>query len=123
MANPFAKTDVASYVVMTPGLTAQMYVNEWGRVGHVIGPFDEIICGYCFKPTKATTIGKHQTLGDAKCCPKMRDGSCDVTFKPAPIKGTVMYPHAAVHLTSDQKATNADTIVAMKSYNRNLRNQ
>jgi len=124
MADQFRKTDVASHVVMIPGFTAQLYVNEKGQTGHVVGPYDELICCFCWKPTKSTSIGKHQTFGDPKCCPKMRDGSCDPTvFKPLQARGTVVYPHAASRLTTEQKERNDETVNDMKTYGRNFRNQ
>ena len=123
MADIFAKTDVTEHAVMVPGFTAQLFVNEKGMTCHVIGPFDEFYCCYCFKNIKMSSASKHQAKGDPKCCPKMRDGSCAVAFEPLHAAGTVVYPAGARILTPEEKAENAAYVIAAKKFSRNFRNK
>ena len=123
MANPFAKTDVKSHLIMEEGFTAQVAVDESGRTCHAIGPYDNIFCCFCWKLIKITSMGKHQDFSNPKCCPSMRNGSCVVSFKRGEPKGTMVYPSGARPLTTEEKERNQEIMSSLKSHGRMFRNK
>ena len=123
MANPLAKTDVTSHLIIENGFTAQVAVDESGRTCHAIGPYDLTFCNFCWKEIKITSLGKHLDFQNKKRCPCMRNGSCDTTFKPGEAKGTCVYPTGARPLTNEEKERNQETMSSLKSHGRMFRNK
>ena len=113
MANPLAKTDVTSHLIMEAGFTTQVAVDENGQTCQAIGPYDKTFCSYCLKLIKITSMGKHQDVGNPKCCPSMQNGSCVVLFKPVKPKGTIVYSSGARCLTAEEKKRNEEIISSL----------
>ena len=67
-------------------------------------------------------MGKHQDVGNPKCCPSMRNGSCVVSFKPGEPKGTMVYPSGVRPLTAEEKERNQEMMSSLKSHGRMFRN-